>query len=374
MKKNKILSLSLLASFASLTAAEARTFNNIIRPFQSARSSSMGGVRYSTGLYEENFFANPARMADSEKWRIDIINMMIELNSGSIKNVNKLAKSGDVISNLAETAGTNNHVRIQTIIPAYYSPRFIVNRNSFAVGLIQSTQADIGLRRSMSLEPNVFMDIGPAVTFARKFAVEDRVAVGITAHYMYRVATKDDFSTVDYIRGTGFKSVSDGAGEGTKIDFDLGARHNINWEPKGWELQSALAVNNVMGSKYKQGLDLISGTQPEPMKLPRSINAGLSARKSSIWGLGMTTLAFEVQDIGNNEGGSLFRLLHMGGEIALKDTIFLRAGINQGYACLGVGFDLPVLKLDFSTYGEEMSLNAGGQEDRRYAMRLGFSL
>ncbi len=375
MKKNKILSLTLLGSLLSISGAEAsRSFDNIIRPFQSARSSGMGGVRYTTGLYEENFFANPARMADNKKWRLDIINMLVELNSGSIRNVGKLTKSGDKIENLAETAGTNNHVRIQTVIPAFYTPHFFAERNSFAVGLVQSTQADISLRKNMSIEPDVFMDIGPAVSFARKFAEEDRVAVGVTAHYSYRVATRDTFSTIDYIKGTSFKSVSDVAGEGNKVDFDLGARHNIAWRPHDWDLQSAFAINNVIGSEYKSGLDLISGTQPTPVKQPRTVNAGVAARRDSLFGLGATTLAFEIQDIGNNSGGSLFRLIHFGGEIAMKDTLFLRAGFNQGYLCAGVGIDLPVLKLDFSTYGEEMSLNTGGQEDRRYAARIGIAL
>lgn len=377
MKTNKILSLALLSSFASfgtLTDAEARSYNNIIRPYQSARSAAMGGVRYSTGLFDENFFGNPARMVDNPRWRLDIINLMVELNSGSVRNVGKLTKSGDKIENLATTAGTNNHVRIQTVIPAFYSPHFFSQRNAFAVGLVQSTQADIGLRKNMSLEPNVFMDIGPAVSFARKFTKDDRVAVGVTAHYVYRAATRDTFSTIDYIRGTSFKSVSDVAGEGNKIDFDLGARHNIAWKPRGWDLQSALAVNNLVGSNYKAGIDLISGVQPAPLKLPRTINAGLAARKGTLWGLGATTFAFEIQDIGNNDGGSLFRLLHFGGELALKDTIFVRAGLNQGYICAGIGFDLPILKVDLATYGEEMSLNAGGQEDRRYALRIGFAI
>lgn len=374
MKNYKILSLALTASFLTISGAEARSYDNIIRPYQSARAAAMGGVRYSTGLFDENFFANPARMVDNPHWRLDIINLMVELNSGSISNVGKLTKAGDKIENLATTAGTNNHVRIQTVIPAFYSPRFLSPRTAVAVGLIQSTQADIGLRKNMSLEPNVFMDIGPAVTVARKFTKDDRVAVGVTAHYVYRAATRETFSTVDYIRGTSFRSVNDIAGEGSKIDFDVGARHNIAWKPKGWDLQSALAVNNVIGSKYKSGLDLITGTQPLPVKLPRTINAGIAARRSALWGLGATTLAFEVQDIGNNANGSLFRLLHLGGEFALKDTIFLRAGINQGYFCGGVGFDLPILKLDLATYGEEMSLNAGGQEDRRYALRIGFAL
>ena len=376
MKKNLFLIAIAAASVASFSAseAEARSFDNIIRPYTSARANGMGGVRYTTGMFDENFFGNPAKTSDNPHWRLDIINLLFEVNSGSIKNLGKLTKSGDTIENVASTAGTNNHVRIQTVIPAFYSPHFFDVRNSFAVGLVHSTQADIGLRKDMALEPNVFTDIGPAVTFSRKFLPEERLAVGVTAHYVYRAATRGDYSTIDYIRGNNFKSVKDIAGEGADADADIGMRHNINWSPSGWELQDAFTINNVKGGKYDQKLNLMSGDQPLPVSQPRTYNAGLAARKPGFLGFSTSTFAFEVQDIGNNSGGSLFRLLHLGGELGIKDYIFLRAGVNQGYLTAGVGLDLPVLKLDFATYGEEMSLNAGGQEDRRYALRLGIAL
>lgn len=375
MKKYSLLSL---ASFAALTLnavqAEARSYDNIIRPYQSVRASAMGGVRYSTGIFDENFFGNPARIVDNPHWRLDIVNIMVELNSGSITNVGKLTQAGDKIDNLASTAGTNNHVRIQTVIPAFYTPRFFSERNALAIGLIHSTQADIGLRKNMSIEPNVFSDIGPAVSFARRFLKDDRLSVGINARYTYRIATKQTFSTIDYIQGKSFKSVKDIAGQGSKADFDLGARHNIAWSPKGWKLQSAFAVNNVIGSEYKAGPELIKGATDVPVKLPRTFNAGIAASKDGAFGFSGATFAFEIQDVGNNKNGSLFRLLHLGGELHVKKTLFFRGGINQGYLAAGIGLDFPVLKIDVSTYGEEMSLNAGGMEDRRYALRLGFLL
>lgn len=371
MKKH-LLPVALLAAFSSVTA-EARSYENIIRPYTSARSTGMGGVRYTTGKFDENFFGNPAKTSDNPTWRLDIINLLFEVNSGAISNLGSLTGSGDTIENVADTAGTNNHVRIQTVIPAFYSPNFFNSKNSLAVGLVHSTQADIGLRRNMSLEPNVFTDLGPAVTFSRKFLRHERLAVGITGHYVYRVATRGNFSTIDYIRGNNFSSVKDIAGEGASVDADIGLRHNINWAPKGWQLQDAFTINNVKGGGYSQA-DILSGDQPKPVSQPRTFNIGLAGRKPGFLGFSTSVIAFEIQDIGNNSGGSIFRLLHMGGELGIKDWVFLRAGLNQGYLAAGIGLDLPILKLDFSTYGEEMSLNTGGQEDRRYALRLGISL
>ncbi len=374
MKKNLIPTIVLASLICVPMAAQARTLDNIIRPYQSARSAGMGGVRYSTGLFDENFFGNPARIADNPRWRIDIVNVFLEVNSGAISNAGDISGSGDTLEKVANTMGKNNHVRVQTVIPAYYSPRFLSDDNSFAVGLIHSTQMDLDLRRNLQAEPNVFVDIGPAATFARKF-LKERLAVGITAHYMYRAATRETFSTIDYIKGDSFKSVKDVAGEGSNLDFDLGFRHNLAWKPKGWNFQGAFAMNNLLGGTYKEGSpDFMTGSQPAPPKQPRTYNTGISGKKPGFLGFSSALFAFEIQDIGNNDGGSLFRTLHMGTELEVKDTIFLRGGINQGYFTAGVGFDLPVLKLDLATYGEEMSLNVGGLQDRRYAIRIGLAI
>lgn len=378
MKTSKLLSTLLLSALSlPLTLSEARaerTYQNIIRPFQSARSAGMGGVRYTTGLYEENFFANPARMIDNPKWRIDILNLTAEVNSGALSNLDKLTAGGDEIENLSSTAGSNNHFRLQLVMPAYYSKAFGDKKWAAALGFVLSSQGDIGLRRSMALEPNVFTDVGPVATVVRRFLKNDRLAVGLNMHYMYRLATRDTFSTIDYISGKKFNK-DNAMGEGSMIDFDLGARHDIAWEPAGFKFQGALTINNVLGGDFSDNKpDLVSGFQPAPLQQPRTINMGVAARKAGLLGFTGATFAFEIQDIGNNAGGSLFRTLHMGGELEVKDYIFLRAGINQGYLAAGVGFDLPVLKLDLATYGEEMTLNAGGLEDRRYIMRLGFAI
>lgn len=354
--------------------AEAFALDHIIRPYQSVRSAAMGGVRYTTGLYDENFFANPARAADNPTWRIDIVNTTLEVNSGALENFDKLTGDGDEVENAASTVGTNNHVRFQNVLPAVYWPRIFSSKHSMAVGLIQSLQADIDIRRNLSVDPTVVSDIGPAVTYARRLLKDDRLTVGITGHVTYRVVSKDNFSTIDYIRDGTFK-VKEKAAEGMHYDFDIGATHDIPWSPNQWKFQGAFAVNNILGGKYdNMKVDIISGETGRMTNQPRTFNAGLSGTRPNFLGIAKATLAFEITDIGNNTNGSLFRTIHMGGELNLWDYIMVRGGINQGYFTAGVGFDLPVLKIDLATYGEEMSLNAGGLEDRRYALRIGLSI
>jgi len=366
--------LVLVSAVALAFTQNTFALDQIIRPFTSARSTGMGGVRYTTGLYEENFFANPARVAANPVWRVDIFNQLIEANSSLIQNMGQLSGGGDEVSNAANTAGSNNHIRIQTILPAFYFPQIFSSRSSFALGLIQSTQADISLRRNLSIDPTAIVDIGPAFTFARRMMKEDRLTVGMTGHVTYRAATKESFSTIDYLK-LGKFDFKKSAGEGMHYDFDLGSTYTLPWKPKGWRLQPGIAVNNILGGKYKNiGADFIKGETGKPPAQPTTVNFGTSATKPDFLHLNNAIFAFEVHDIGNNKNGSLFRLIHVGTEVKLKDWFALRAGIGQGYLSAGVGFDLPLFKIDLTTYGEELALNSGEYEDRRYALRIGISL
>lgn len=349
--------------------------NGITRPYQSARAAGMGNVRYTTGLYDENFFANPARATANPKWRIDLFNLLVETNSGTISNIDKLAGNGDAIEKVASTSGTNNHIRIQTAMPGIYIKSFMSERNYLAVALINSVQADLDLRRNISIEPDVIADIGPAITFGRKYK-DEKLSLGVTAHLMYRVATRESFSTVDIIRLNGFK-FQNAVGEGAHLDFDLGSTYKLPPLLRKIDLEAGFAINNIFGGRYRTfDLDLVSGSQSLPKAQPRTVNFGMSATKKRVVKIvHALTAAVEFTDIGNNPDGSLFKTLHIGGEASFfKDYIFFRAGLNQGYFCAGFGLDLPILKLDLATYGEEMGLNVGSLEDRRYVLKLSFAI
>jgi hypothetical protein len=110
-----------------------------------------------------------------------------------------------------------------------------------------------------------------------------------------------------------------------------------------------------------------------PTQQPRTFNLGVAALKPTNGVLRDSTLALEFTDLGNNTNGSIYRTIHLGGETHLG-ILAGRLGINQGYLCAGLGLDLKFVTLDVATYGEEMSLNSGGYEDRRYALRLAFQI
>jgi hypothetical protein len=159
----------------------------IVRSYQSARSSGMGGVKITTGLYEENFFGNPARVTQNPRTMFQLFDLGFETSGASITNAGSLLSSGsDAMQVLGDTAGANNHLRLQTTFPAFYVPNW--GKMAYAFALITSTQADLALRRSYRVSPMTIVDIGPAFTLGRLFLEDDALSIGGTAHANYRLS------------------------------------------------------------------------------------------------------------------------------------------------------------------------------------------
>ncbi len=370
MKKTHVGLCVLLASWT--LGSPAHALEQIIRPYSGIRSSAMGGCRISTGLYDENFFGNPARAADNPEWRFQILDVQTQTSTTTLQNLNDLTGGGDILSRIGDTAGKNSHGRVQTVFPAVYIPRAFGGKWAWAVGLISSTQADVTLRRSYQIDPGTLTDLGPAFTVARRFLENEVLTVGMTAHATYRLASKQGYSLVDLVQGVSFSPASTG-GDGAQVDFDLGTTWLLHWQPKGWKFTPALALNNLLGGRYSNLPVHVLDTGLAPPTQPRTLGMGISARKEALGPFRYGVFALELTDIGNNAGGSLFRLVHLGGEVRYG-VLSPRLGINQGYLSGGLGLDLKALEIELATTGEEMSLNPGGIEDRRYAIRIGFKI
>lgn len=357
---------------AALLSMPALALDQIIRPYQSVRSSGMGGVRLTTGLYDENFFGNPARVMANPKWKVQLPDPMFETTPGTLSAVSDIiGADDDILAQVGDKAGTNLHGRVQMTFPSIYIP-FENAKMGFAFGLITSTQFDFDLRRSFRIEPQAVTDVGPALTVGRRFLDEDRLAVGVTSHVTYRVASQDGFSFVDLLQGKSLSPLQSG-GDGAHLDFDVGATYKLPVQLLEFDLTPGFAINNLLGGRYKNlKLSLLDNGRLPPAQ-PRTYGFGIAASRESLWKFTDVTVAFEVTDIGNNPNGSLFRLIHIGGE-ARYGVLLPRLGINQGYLSAGLGLDLKIFTLDFATYGEELSLNSGGLQDRRIALRIGFQI
>lgn len=345
--------------------------DQIVRPYQSTRSAALGGLRITTGLYDENFFNNPARVTANPKSKLTVFDITpLEPNGAAIGTASTLLGGGNPITTIVNNTGSNIHNRFQLIFPAYYLAAIGERKTAFAFGLITSLQVDAALRKSYQADASGILDIGPALTLGHKY-LDDTLSVGLTGHLSYRLATDPNYGLLDYLTGTAL-TLSSSGGDGAMYDFDFGATYKF-YKLGQFQLEVGAAVQNILGGTYSNlGIRILNSSTGLTLQ-PRSFGGGISATRSS-WGVFRDTVfAIEVTDIGNNRGGGNFRLLHLGGETHWKSLIF-RAGLNQGYMSGGIGLDFTYITVNLATYGEELGLNAGDLEDRRYAFNLGLHI
>jgi hypothetical protein len=377
---------SMLASAFLSIYGEAN--DKIIRPQLSARSAGMGGVVFTTGLYEENFFGNPARVTANPQRKLQLADTTIATSLTFLLNARSIIKQrkdeSKLVKFLGDKSGKNFHFRTQTSFPAFYDQ---LKHFNLGVSLnLTSTQFETRFRRNYTVEGIGIFDIGPALTLGRKFFSEPdspigEISIGITTLLGYRFSATEGYGITDYLQGRSF-SATDNAGEGAHIDWNIGITHKLPFRlVDNLEVFSALSLNQLLGGGY----DLIAfrplqtecngGDQCLPIEQNRTLNLGLAGRwLSPLWKFEETVFAFEIQNIGNNKDGSVFRLLHLGAEGRISQRFLFRLGLYQGYLSAGFGLKINQFNLDIATHAEELSLNAGGYGDRTQAIRLSFEL
>ncbi len=375
MKLNikKSLSFALLTSVGIATSAHA--YNPILREFHSVRAAGMGDVRYTTGIFEENFFANPARSTQNPENLFQLPKISFEASSNSITAVNSLASSGsNGLSAFSDKIGKPLSARMQMVFPAYYNRHFITDAWSFGVGFTTTAQTIALVSQSGTIDPTTFVAAGPVFNLSRRFLEEDRLSVGINARTEFRANSGSFFSLQQFLGGEKIADIVKG-GSGLGFDFDLGTSFRPHWTLGGFKYELGFAINNILGGQYKNIGKPLNSTDwsNDPFQTRRSFNLGVSAMYEHFWFLRDIVLALETTDNGNNVNGSFFRTLHIGGEAHWK-VLAARLGMSQGYFTAGFGLDLWLVKLNIATYAEELGLNSGVMEDRRYALDLGFQI
>ena len=360
----------LVASILTL-ASPAFALDQIVRQWQSLRTDGMGGVFLTTGLYDQNFFGNPARATANPHWKVTILDPTVETSGSTISHISDLTGGGDTLANVAATTGNNLHARIQLGPSVYITPK--ESKWAFAAGILVSTQTDVEIQQNFSVDEDVYVDAGPAFTIARKLLDDDALSVGATVHYVYRFSSQKTFTFQDLAGGQSL-SPSTAAGQGAGPQIDIGGTYRLPFQVLGFDLVGAAAIDNINANAFGSNLNLAPNITGNPVPQNRSIGFGGAMMKSEVGPFTDCVGAIEFSDIGNNPNGGLFRTVHIGTE-GRFGVLRGRLGINQGYFTAGVGLILPVaLSIEAATYGEEMSLNPGGQEDRRYAIRIALEI
>lgn len=365
--------IALLASAVLGTTALAQ--EQIQRPYASPRVTGMGGVMMATGMWDDNFYGNPALGAANPRLKIRLLELpMIETTIPTILAIpGVLGSLSNPVAAIAAQAGSPLHLRIQTAFPTFFIPARGERKWGLGFGVTTSTQIDAIARQSYQASTSVHSDAAFHFNLARQLLPNDILLVGINTRLSYRLSAVPNYSLLSYFQGQSLNLLGS-IGDGMMVDGDVGLLFRLPVKlPGEIELSLGTALNNVMGGGYAQLPISLLNTRVLPAAQPRAWGIGVAARRT-LWGpFKDSQVAIDVQDIGNTGGGSFFRLLHVGAESRWRFVV-ARVGIHQGYLTAGLGLYFRYFTLDATTYGEEMGLNAGALESRRFALRAGLQI
>lgn len=368
-------SLLVLAA-ASVLPAHALEENP--RLFRGIRSQGMGGLITTTGNYSEALFGNPARHSAVDAWKLSILDLTAETNTTFLTTQSEFtqlrtASGAGTISSASKLIGKNEHAALQLLLGAYYDPNFIGDLG-FAFGFYTRAHTNISINYTTDLDTQTMVDLGPNLGASYKL-LDGNLFVGMNLRLLYRVSVDGTINSLSFLTGSKL-TLQNFGNQGMGFDGDIGGYYHLPFELTWTRMSVGLSINNIFRSSYNTyPMALLSGLGNRPINNDRLINMGLRLDFPDHWIFAAPILAIEIQDIGDaSKEMSIPKRTHIGGEAKLSRVFALRAGLNQGYPTFGVGVDLPVVKLDFATYGEELAGNSGRREDRRLMFRMAFEL
>jgi len=361
MKKILLITVSVLFCW-TLSAAEYDYL------YRGARPMGMGGAFTAVSDDINALFYNPAGLNKVKKGegKICILNPDIVLNTAAMNVLGKIsgAATKDPIDALTPFIGQNMHAEVGVGMPYWY-------KKNFAVALmLPNIRNDTNLRRNVAVQAieKIVADSGLMFGFAHGF-MQERLSIGADIKFLVRGAGDTTFDAVQLYTKEAI-SFRDIGGYGFGVDGDIGATYTFN-KVAFFIPTVGLSINNVGATKFPTHFGSNPNTLPEKYRLQRNVSLGSKFELPSYAHFTKWIFAFDVNNLGF--GGSMFKKLHLGTEALLFNFFGLRGGINQGYFTFGLTLNIPVMQIDFYTYGEELGDNVGTKGDRRIGVQLSFA-
>lgn len=345
---------------------------------RSLRALGMGGAFYGLSNDEYAMFYNPAGVSLYEGRPQLMLNSTAQLGSRTLpayKKKNEIAGSfPDSIDALARFQGDPLYLGA-SVLPYFLMKNLAAG---ILVGDLKTNYLLSGKELDSAVDLTAILDSGIFVTYGRS-VLNENVHVGLTTKGIARAGGRTSFTLGDLFLGNKLNlNPQDLGGAGFGIDFDLGIIYDIPYLSFGEANQISLVINNVLASRLSMG----SQAGKMPPGLVRSVSLGWYSVFSG-WGVfdHIHFLAdFAEFSLGGQSdpelgapGGKFLKHLNMGLEFPIG-ILKLRGGLHQGYWTAGLGLNLKYCKLEFATYGEELSSGPGRLESRRYGLTVALGM
>ncbi len=348
-----LLYLFFLMGICEISAQRVRPY------FQPTRALLMGDAYTAYDLGFESVFYNPAGVAKKNKSAKKFIDLEMWGSQAMFTVLPSLAQLQGLSEIIANNPGAVHSLGLA------FSPQFIVK--NFSIGAMVRTYVEgIVDPTSFDFDYYGYSDIGIYTHWGASF-LGGIVKVGAGAKFLDRAEVERTFSEAEYTGGG--LSLAEQWREGVGYGFDAGILVQL---PTAGLPAFGISVQEIGNTQLLDRRFIFtgsSGTPGSPPNLRQRVNLGVALNLKHSPGV-KSGLAFDVKDALYLADNTIERL-HLGWELSVNNSVFVRAGVNQGrYWTAGVAFKLAGIILEGGTYGENLLFGTGSRrDDRKYVGR-----
>lgn len=395
--KRSILWVVLLIAGSVATAGERPMF------VRGARALGMGDAFTAVADDQNVFFYNPAGAVQRTGAAFTLLDIPISAGSDLKEVIDFISDNEDSLKNFDSLSLPEQSALLtkidQELVPLRPVFGFGAPNISYlsgpmgagfhwGAGLFGQANGQFGFV-SGSTEPVAYYDLNadasPMAFLAKRFdsipLLPGKLGVGATYKYLRRAQAQDASVTFSDLDNFNEPPLQQGRGHG----LDLGAFY----QPTN-RIRIAAALLDFGGTSIEfDATAAENGFSAQPARsetIPARLNCGIAwtPARLGIGPIGLPTgdrltLAADFRDLGDADktkfidgsriDDSALKRLHVGAEYRWW---FLRArgGINQGFPAVGIGIDVPLLKLDYAYYQEEVGGFGGSDKKASHILSL----
>jgi hypothetical protein len=188
-----------------------------------------------------------------------------------------------------------------------------------------------------------------------------RVKIGVVGKAISRIEINKDIPATAVMDNS--VHASEGVGIGTDVGIILAA-------PIVWIPTISAVVRDMGGTSFNGGSGLRMTTATRPATVAQDIDVAMAV--FPIHG-NKTRSSFTLEYQKLTEASTAVdrtRFYHVGYEFNYGDAFFLRAGMNQKYWTAGMEISGVNTQIQLASYGEDVGVDGGSIEDRRYVFKF----
>jgi len=384
----RVISLALLSATTSLMALGGEQ----AYLYKDPRIMGMGGANVAVGAYSSSVFSNPAGLANIKKsdgYVVDLLNIGVSASSDTKTFIDDLDAAGNDSNKVYDVINKYTGKVFSIGVNNYSSVSKNSDEFSWSVGLLAAGNVDFNIHGNGSANG------APVEATGRAYG---GVILGVAVPYQTEIGTIDVGVGLKYISQKSYEGplyVSDLIGDNVVGDLrnkyektssgfglDLGAIYkpfNDNY----WHPAFGISVLNL-GS---MNMDNNYGGQPTTVNLGVSITPDVSFMNKLVLAADYVDLfnANQIRIYNYSSSGDvtyndyddtdMMKRIRLGAGMGLVDTTYfsltLNAGMYQSAYTAGIQMDIAVVKLNVSTYQEQIGTGSIDTNDRRYMAQIG---